>query len=155
VVRGLISFNRSARLYRRMGVVMAAAFAAFALAACGSSNDNGDDTSEDTGAAASTTGATGGGGAAETVKIGESEFKLTPADVSVKPGEVTFEATNDGATTHNLEVEGPGEEQTTEDIAPGESASITVDMSKPGTYEMYCAIDSHREQGMEGEITVE
>ena len=26
---------------------------------------------------------------------------------------------------------------------------------KPGTYEMYCAIDDHKGLGMEGEITVE
>ena len=33
-----------------------------------------------------------------------------PDDPAVKPGEVTFDVTNDGETVHNLEVEGPGEE---------------------------------------------
>jgi uncharacterized cupredoxin-like copper-binding protein len=36
----------------------------------------------------------------------------------------------------------------------GGSAKLTVDLNKPGTYEMYCPVDGHREMGMEGEITV-
>ena len=63
--------------------------------------------------------------------------------------------TNDGQTTHALEVEGPGEEVETDALAPGESADLTVDLTQPGTYEMYCPIDGHRDQGMEGEITVQ
>jgi Copper binding proteins, plastocyanin/azurin family len=51
-------------------------------------------------------------------------------------------------------VEGPGGESETEDIAPGDSAELTVDLSQAGTYEWYCPIGNHKELGMEGEIRV-
>jgi uncharacterized cupredoxin-like copper-binding protein len=88
--------------------------------------------------------------------VSETDFKLTPADPTVKAGTVTFDVSNDGQTTHSLEVEGPnGEQQLDQDLAPGDKGTLEVDLSKPGTYEWYCPIDSHREQGMEGEITVQ
>ncbi len=66
---------------------------------------------------------------------------------------MTFEAVNDGATDHALEIEGNGDEEATETIGAGESATVTLDL-KPGTYTMYCPIGNHRELGMEGKITV-
>ena len=41
------------------------------------------------------------------------------------------------------------------DLSPGQSGVLTVDLSKPGTYEFYCPVGNHREQGMEGTITVQ
>jgi uncharacterized cupredoxin-like copper-binding protein len=125
------------------------------LAACG-----GDDDDETTSAAApettaeETTASGGGGGAGGTVDISETEFQLDPADATVAAGTVTFNVANDGGTTHNLEIEGNGVEEVTDDLEPGQSGKLTVDL-QPGTYEMYCAIDDHRGQGMEGELTVE
>jgi uncharacterized cupredoxin-like copper-binding protein len=91
----------------------------------------------------------------KTVTISETEYKLDPATVNIDTaGTYTIEVKNDGSITHALEVEGNGmEEQKTGDIAPGESASVTVDL-KAGSYEMYCPIGNHKEQGMEGEISV-
>jgi uncharacterized cupredoxin-like copper-binding protein len=136
-----------------LGVVLViAAAASLGLAACGG-DDNGDESS--TSAASTSEGAaTSGGG--ETVKIAETDFKLDPSDPTVKAGTVSFDVTNDGQTTHNLEVEGPnGEEELPNDLAPGDKGTLSVDLSKPGKYEMYCPVDGHKEQGMEGEITVE
>jgi uncharacterized cupredoxin-like copper-binding protein len=128
-------------------VTFAAAMAAvlFALAACGGDDDNG-----------------GGGGEpassatpAETVDVKATDFKLTPADPSVdKTGTVKFRLTNDGEVGHALEVEGPDGEAETEQIPPGQSATIDVDLSKPGKYEMYCPVGNHKDMGMTGEITV-
>ena len=58
-----------------------------------------------------------------TVAIAETEYKLDPSDPTVKAGSVTFDVTNDGTITHNLEIEGNGVEEDTDDLAPGESAS--------------------------------
>ena len=143
------------RPYRRAVVILLAVFAALALAACGDDNNDDSDGSDTTAAeTTSTTQAGGGGGAAETVNIGETEYKLDPSSATVKAGEVTFDVSNDGTIVHNLEVEGPGEEATTDDLEAGQSGQVTVDLSKPGTYEMYCSIDGHRDLGMEGTVTV-
>jgi uncharacterized cupredoxin-like copper-binding protein len=97
----------------------------------------------------------GGGGGGQTIQVKESEYKLTPSSFTVaKPGKVTFEVTNAGQTDHALEVEGKGVEEETETISPGSSAKLTVDLSKNGSYEVYCPIDGHRSMGMEAKLTV-
>jgi plastocyanin len=91
----------------------------------------------------------------KTIQITETDFKLAPAKVTIaSTGTVTFEATNDGQTDHALEVEGNGVEEKTGTISPGSSAKVTVDLSKPGTYEMYCPVDGHRGMGMEATVVV-
>lgn len=120
-----------------------------AVVGCGGNDDN-----NGGGASKSTTQPAPSGGGS-TVKLSETEFKISPADPSVKTtGTVTFVASNDGTTTHALEVEGPGGEKKTTDIGPGKSATLKVDVSKPGTYEFYCPIDAHKQQGMKGEVKV-
>jgi len=132
-------------------LVLTAVALPLALAACG-------DDDEDTTSAATTettTEASGGAsGGGDTVDISETEFKLDPSEATVAAGEVTFALANDGNTSHNLEVEGDGIEEVSDTIEPGGSTDLSVDL-EPGTYEMYCAIGTHREQGMEGEVTVE
>jgi uncharacterized cupredoxin-like copper-binding protein len=118
------------------------------FAACGSDDDESTSASSDT---ESTTVSTGGG---DTIDVSETEFKIDPADPSAKAGTVSFNVTNDGQTVHNLEVEGNGVEESTDDLQPGDQGVLSVDL-EPGTYEIYCSIDSHREQGMEGELTVQ
>jgi uncharacterized cupredoxin-like copper-binding protein len=132
---------------RAMPIATLAA-AALAIAGCGDDNDS---NSSDGGGAQ----VTSSEGAAGNVKLSETEYKITPSDPSVdKAGTVTFAVSNEGQTTHALEVEGPGEEQKTDDIAPGDSTTLQVDLSKPGTYEFYCPIDGHKDKGMSGEIKV-
>jgi plastocyanin len=120
-----------------------ALLATLALAACGSSSSSGE---------SGTTAPAGGG---QTISIGESEFKLDPSSVKVdRAGAVTFKVTNNGSIDHSLEVEGQGVEEETETIEPGETAELTVDLSREGSYEIYCPIDGHRDSGMEGTLTV-
>ena len=38
--------------------------------------------------------------------------------------------------------------------AIAESATLKVELNKPGTYEFYCPIDGHKQQGMKGQIKV-
>jgi plastocyanin len=141
----------------RKSLALIAIVIPLALAACGD-----DDDEETTNAATSETtteetttddaAQTGGGG--EELTISETEFALDPADPTVAAGEVTITATNDGATLHNLEVEGNGVEEITDDLDPGQSGELKLDL-EPGEYEMYCAIGTHAAQGMEGTLTVE
>jgi uncharacterized cupredoxin-like copper-binding protein len=131
-------------------IISIAALGALALAGCG----GGSSSSSTTASTTSTTSAAGGGGGS-TVAVSETDFKLNPADPTVKAGTVSFNATNDGAVTHSLEVEGPsGDQELKSALAPGQSGTLTVNLSKPGKYEFYCPIDSHKQMGMVGEVTV-
>jgi uncharacterized cupredoxin-like copper-binding protein len=128
------------------------------LAACGDDNSDSSSTSAETESTESTdTGSTDtsstSSGSAD-VSIGETEFALDPADPSVKAGSVTIEAVNNGSITHDLEIDGNGVEEEIEDLDPGASGEVTVDL-EPGTYEIYCTIGDHRDQGMDGELTVD
>ena len=84
------------------------------LAACGGDDDS-DSTSASSDTESSTTVSAGGSG--ETIDFSETEFKIDPADPTAKAGNVTFNVSNDGQTVHNLEVEGNGVEEVTDDLA--------------------------------------
>jgi plastocyanin len=112
--------------------------AALLLAACGGSS------STESGTA---------GSVLQTIQISAKEFSLTPGTVNVpKTGTYAFEVTNEGTTTHALEIEGNGVEEKTGNIEPGSTTTLRVTLSKDGPYEMYCPIDGHRGQGMQGTI---
>ena len=112
----------------------------FVIAGCGGDDNGGEETTTGT--------------ASQTVSITATDFAFSPSTVTVDaPGTYTFELTNDGATDHAIEIEGQGSEERSDTVSPGESASVTIDLQS-GTYEMYCPIDGHKAQGMEGEITV-
>ena len=151
----MLRSHRSA-LGRKRGrwsaIAILAVAASLGIAACGGDDD--DDESAGTTATTEETTAAGGGG--ETVKVSATDFKFDPSDPRVAPGEVTFDVTNDGETLHNLEVEGPsGEAELPEDLQPGDSGSLAVDLGEPGTYKFYCPVGNHEELGMVGEVTVE
>jgi uncharacterized cupredoxin-like copper-binding protein len=116
--------------------------AALTLAACGGGGGTSNESQQ-------------GSAVVQTVQISEKEYSLTPSSVTVsKPGTVEFQVTNDGQITHAFEIEGNGVEEETEDIEPGQSATLRVDLSKEGSYEMYCPIDGHKDQGMKGSVTL-
>ena len=123
---------------RRLALLVA--LAALLLPACGE---------EDTPDGASPNGAGTG-----VVEVALSEFALEPASFELDPGSYTFDVMNDGSVVHALEVEGPSGEVETADLEPGASADLEVDLSEPGEYEVYCPVGGHRDQGMEGTVTV-
>jgi uncharacterized cupredoxin-like copper-binding protein len=113
------------------------------VAGCGS-----DDSSDETGA---TTAASGSGA---TVDLVATDFKFDRSSIDVDAaGKTTFRLKNEGGTEHALEVEGQGIEEELDEIGPGESAELTVDL-KPGKYEFYCPVSNHRSLGMEGTLVV-
>jgi len=118
---------------------------------CGGSSD---DNSTSNAATPATTGG-GAAGAGGTVDLTATDFKFDPSEPTVKAGDVTFSLKNDGQVQHSLEIEDVnGEDVEIEgDVSPGSSGTLTADL-KPGTYEFYCPVDSHKEMGMTGEITV-
>jgi plastocyanin len=124
---------------RRFLLLTVLFLAALLLAGCGS--DDGDDEG----------GESSGG---QSVEVVATEFAFDPADVSVdEAGETTFTVSNEGEFPHALEIEGNGIEEETEELGPGESGSVTVDL-EPGEYELYCPVGDHRERGMVGTLVV-
>ena len=144
----------------RMGALAVMAALVLALGACGSDDDEGGSgggsgaqQEESPGGGGGSGGGSGGGGGS-TVQVSATEFKFDPENPKVKAGKVKFVMTNDGQAPHALEIEGPSGEAETKTVNGGEKASVTVNLSKPGKYTMYCPVDNHRDLGMEGEITV-
>jgi rare lipoprotein A (peptidoglycan hydrolase) len=90
----------------------------------------------------------------KTIRIEKMEYKQKSAQITLdKLATCVFEAVNFGGTAHALEVEGPGIEEKTKEIRPGQSAQLRVEL-EDGTYELYRPVDGHREEVMEGTIKV-
>jgi uncharacterized cupredoxin-like copper-binding protein len=122
---------------------------ALLLAGCGGSSSSPQAASTSTGASP------GAGMAAQTVALSEKEFSITPSSISVpKTGTYAFKVMNHGQIPHALEVEGHGVEQKIGPIQPGSSATLTVDLTTKGSYEVYCPIDDHRSKGMQASLAV-
>jgi uncharacterized cupredoxin-like copper-binding protein len=102
-------------------------------------------------------GSSGGSSVIQTIQVSEKEYSLNPSSITVpKPGTYEFEVTNDGQITHgfNVEASGGGDEVESGDIEPGAQKTVKFTFSAGGSYEMYCPIDGHKAQGMEGVIKV-
>lgn len=84
--------------------------------------------------------------------INGTSFSFTPATMEVNQGErvrITF--TNTGGT-HDLVVE--GYDVRTKVLQTGQSETIEFIANEAGTFEYYCSIGNHRQQGMEGTLVV-
>jgi uncharacterized cupredoxin-like copper-binding protein len=131
---------------RRLAIIAMLALAAV-VAGCGSSSSSSGSKS-----AAASASSKGGGGQ---LTLSESEFKITPANPTVaKPGTITISAKNTGAVTHALSVQTPSGTVSTGNIAPGASATLTVNATKAGKYTFFCPIPGHRQAGMQGVLVV-
>jgi plastocyanin len=84
-----------------------------------------------------------------------SEYKITPAQLSLDAGIYTITAINDGTISHAVVLSGNGVKGHTRDLAfgPGHSEGFTVTL-KPGTYQFFCPVDGHQGLGMQGTLVV-
>jgi plastocyanin len=100
-------------------------------------------------------GASSEGEAAAGKKVGvvEVEYKIRLPKTTLAPGMYEFEVENEGKIPHNLTIAGPGGTEHTQDISAGQSATLTVEL-KRGTYDFYCSIPGHKQQGMDQKVTV-
>jgi uncharacterized cupredoxin-like copper-binding protein len=145
-----------------LAVVALALVLALVLTSCGGGGGGGGGGHGPASSAAMTSAASGG--AIKTVVIKETEFKLSPSSVTLsKPGTYKFKAENEGSMQHSLEIEGKGvkseggeggEAQLKQVLDPGQSGVLTVSFQNSGTYEMYCPVDGHEQEGMQGEVVV-
>jgi plastocyanin len=82
-----------------------------------------------------------------------TEFSLTLDKMEVAAGRTTFVVENRGSAAHHFVIRGNGLEETTAEIEPGASATLTVDL-EPGSYSYLCTVGSHDLLGMRGTLTV-
>jgi uncharacterized cupredoxin-like copper-binding protein len=82
-----------------------------------------------------------------TVEVRLSEFKIE-IPTTIRAGAVTFHVTNVGSTTHSFVIERQGAKQQLEkSLEHGETGTLQINL-QPGTYNAYCPIDGHKDQGM-------
>jgi plastocyanin len=88
------------------------------------------------------------------VNVTEKEFSIALSQATFTPGTYTFVVKDDGATSHNLNIKGPGvTNAATSTISAGGSTSLTVTL-KSGSYELWCSIGNHKANGMDMTIAV-
>lgn len=138
------------KVMRRSGLLASCA-ALVLLAGCGGSDEP---STQPTSSSPATSASGSPSASGTTVTVTETDFALELSQDTFTPGTYTFVAENAGGTTHALEIEGPGiDEPETDDLAPGDSGQITVDL-QAGTYELSCPVGDHKDRGMNVEITV-
>ena len=89
------------------------------------------------------------------VHVSLFEWGISLDKTSVPAGPVLFEIVNDGNAPHAFKIGGVSIGTTETDVfQPGSVREITVDLPA-GSFELWCPIPGHRENGMETTITVE
>ena len=83
-----------------------------------------------------------------------SEYRVTPQDVSARPGTLTVFVHNYGRLNHNLAISYNGiSEASTEPIRPGRSAVLTATLTA-GRYVLASTVLSDQALGAYGSLTV-
>ena len=131
---------------------IALAGVALVAAGCGSSNKSSSNSGNGGGGTSAPKKAAPSAGGAVTESA--TEFKFSKPAATAKAGKVTVTETNAGTTAHSIEIEGtPKGDVKANVISPGQSTTLTANL-KPGKYQFYCPVDSHKQQGMKGTLTV-
>jgi len=129
-----------------------------ALSACGGDDEEPAATPAGGGAGSTSTpagsgGEQAGGGALTLTADPGGAISWEPSELSAAAGSVAIELVNDSSVPHAVEVEGNGVEEESETVTGG-TTTLTVDL-EAGEYIFYCPVGSHRDQGMEGTLTVQ
>ena len=85
------------------------------------------------------------------VQVGLSEFAITPASIQA-PLNGKLLVTNAGSVVHNFHVDKT--DVHTNDLQPGDSATLDLKGVKAGSYTVFCAVSGHREAGMQATLVV-
>jgi plastocyanin len=142
---------------RRIAVM--AAVAALVFAGCGG-DDEEPAGSESTPAAETTPSpspeateeASGGGSSTLAIEADPSgENAFTETELTATAGQVTLEFSNPSESPHAVVIEGV--EPSTETVTNSDAPPITVDL-EAGEYTFFCPVGNHRDDGMEGTLTV-
>ncbi len=131
------------------------ALTSLGIAACGGGSDSSSTTSTASESTSTSSQTPGGGGATISISADPSgAFAFTETSVSAAAGSDTIEFDNPASLGHDVVIEdADGNEVARTDVISQDTATASADL-QPGTYTFYCSVDSHRESGMEGTLTV-
>ncbi len=88
------------------------------------------------------------------VSITTRDFRLSPQNVEVRHGLVTFVVSNAGREPHNLKLRGRGHKRGgIATLRPGATGAVTMRL-KRGSYTMYCSVGRHETLGEYGTVVV-
>lgn len=144
---------------RRSMLAITLIAAAGTLAACGGGGDGGSATTATSAAGGSTATSTTPAGSASTrlaiVAEERGGLSWSRRTLTARAGDVTIALDNPSSNQlpHAVEIDGNGVERASATIEPGGVTDVRANL-RPGTYTFYCPVDGHRQQGMEGTLTV-
>lgn len=95
-----------------------------------------------------------GGPPAGEAKVGLIEWEITTSAPALLAGPVVLEVTNAGSSAHDLRVEAGGVDAALATLAPGEGATLELDVPAGSEALLYCTLPGHRTQGMERRLPV-
>jgi len=101
----------------------------------------------------SSSAASGGGSDLKLSADPSGALKFDKSKLAAKSGAVTITMNNPSSVPHGIAVEGNGVDKDGQIVNSGGTSTVSVSL-KPGKYEFYCPVDSHKQQGMEGTLTV-
>lgn len=117
---------------------------ALALVACGGGSKK-----------ASATPAATVSGVATTLKLAAdpNALKFDKTSLTAPAGKVTIQMTNPSMMDHNVAIEGGGLDAAGQIVGHGGTSTVSANL-KAGTYTFFCAVDGHRQAGMQGTLTI-
>lgn len=90
----------------------------------------------------------------DALRVGLVEWDVAGAAQSLAGGPVTLVVTNAGTTEHDLRVRGDRADSGTPTLAPGERATLEVDLGGEQEVLLWCSLPGHRAQGMARTVPV-
>jgi plastocyanin len=147
------------RRIRRLAPLAACLLAAATLAACGGDDEDDGGATTSSGGAATSAETTPQGSASSRLALVAEEsggLRFDRRALEAQAGDVTIALDNPGRNQlpHAVEIEGEGVEEESGTIEPGDAPTQVTANLRPGTYTFYCPVGDHRQQGMEGTLTV-
>jgi plastocyanin len=144
-------FSRAAR--PSLAMLTATALALSACGGGGGGSSTPTSTPKATASPASTPNAAANTGTVLALQADKTQLKFDKSTLSAKAGKVTITMANPSALQHNVAIEGHGVHAAGKIVSQGGTSTVTATL-KPGKYTFYCAVDGHRQAGMEGTLTV-
>jgi len=83
----------------------------------------------------------------------KSALKFDKTSLTAPAGKVTITMSNPSNLSHNIAIEGGGLDSAGEIVGNGGTSTVTANL-KAGKYTFFCAVDGHRQAGMQGTLTV-